>query len=320
MFSLRSKTSGECTFILLKQFIMAIDFLVTSAILPSGRKVYYGKKTADSEDKFTIGYSTMYEGNFGLYNILQTQGQLYRPEDYGQYGFWSYFLYPTAMAESKGSFKCLNTYDRARFTFGFMQYAAHVPNGDFVLFLKQLLHLPDGTAYFPKLVLQDDRIYYRYANGTLKLLENDTSTQALMDYLNPSLSEIENQELICAARMVHWSGTSLQHRELQVETAVTHFQKNMKSYHTRFGLDGAPAKVCALVCDIRHQGRGTNDRIAAALNTGGNYDKAYTNLCGIGQAKYQERITTVKNTIKKLTDLGIFNTKYDAQSNTFVSV
>jgi hypothetical protein len=299
---------------------MAFDFLVSSAILPNGRKVYYGKKASNNEEKFTIGYSTMYEGNFGLYNTLQTQGQIYRPEDYPQYGFWSYFLYPTAMAESKGSFKCLNTYDRARFTFGFMQYAAHVPNGDFVVFLKQLLQLPDGTAYFPKLVLKDNRIHYRSSNGTLTLLENDNSTKALMDYLNPSLSEVENQELICAARMVHWSGTSPQHRELQVTTAINHYQKNMKSYDARFGLDGVPAKVCALVCDIRHQGRGLNDRIAAALHTNGDYEKAYNNLCAIGQAKYQTRISTVKNAIKKLSGQGLFQMKYDSQSESFVAL
>ncbi|MFC4818497.1 MULTISPECIES: hypothetical protein [unclassified Flavobacterium] len=299
---------------------MAIDFLISSAVLSSGRKVFYGKKTSSNEDKFTIGYTTMYEGNFGLYNILQTEGQIYLPENYPQYGFWSYFLYPTAMAESKGSFKCLNTYDRARFTFGFMQYAAHVPNGDFVVFLKELLLLPDASAYFPKLALKDNRIHYRSNNGTLTLLESDSSTQALMDYLNPSLSQVENQELICSARMVHWSSTSLAHRELQVKTAVEHYQKNMKSYHTRFGLHGAPAKVCALVCDIRHQGRGTNNRIAAALNTNGDYEKAYSNLCTIGQANYQSRITTVKNTIKKLSDLGLFQMKYDAEQATFVAM
>lgn len=297
---------------------MAIDFLISSNVLSTGRKAYYAQHVGTNDPKFVIGYKTVYEGNFGLFNTTVTDGQTYKPEDYPQYGFWSYFIYPTAMAESKGSFKCLNTYDRAKFTFSFMQYAAHVPNGDFVTFFKKLLVLPNAKDYFPKIVLKDNRIYYKSTNGTLTLKENDSSTQGLMDYLNPSLGEVENQELICSARFVHWASNDLQHRNIQVETAVAHYKENMKSYHKRFGLNNVPAAVCALVCDIRHQGRATNDRIAAALNTNGNYDKAYANLCSIGSSNYQSRITTVRNTIKKLKDAGLFSKKYNANTGEFV--
>lgn len=297
---------------------MAIDFSITSNVLPSGRKAFYAQRVGSNESKFTIGFKTKYGDYFGLYNTLLAPTEVYRPEDYPQYGFWSYFLYPTAIAESVGSFKCLNTYDRARFTFGFMQYAAHVPNGDFVLFLRELLTLPEGLQYFPKLTLHNGRIHYRSANGTLSPLETDQSTTALLEYLNPSLQDIENQELICSARMVHWAIHSAAHRNLQVSTAVALFKDNMKAHHFRFGLHGAPAKVCLLICDIRHQGRGTNDRIAAALNTGGNYEKAYTNLCTIGQSNYQERITTVKKHIKLLLNQGMFQKSYDAPSGEFI--
>jgi hypothetical protein len=61
-----------------------------------------------------------------------------------------------------------------------------------------------------------------------------------------------------------------------------------------------------------------NDRIANALNTGGNYDQAFTNLCTIGAANYSQRITTVRNTINKLLADGTFKKKYDRVTNSFV--
>jgi len=300
---------------------MAIDFSITSAVTSSGRTTFNAQRINSSETKFNIGNKTRYDGNFGLFNTTVSTGQVYDPEDYvDKYGFWAYFIYPTAMAESSGSFKCLNTYDRAQFTFSFMQYAAHVPNGDFIKFFKKLLQLPNATEYFPKLVLSNDRIFYKSSNGTLSVLENDTTSQPLMDYLNPTLNDIENQELICAARFVHWAGNDPNHREIQVETAIELYKENIKSYHKRYGLDNVPANVCQMICDIRHQGRAKSDRIALALNTNGNYDKAFANLCTIGNTNYQSRINTVRSTIKKLTDLGKFSMKYDANSGEFVNI
>jgi hypothetical protein len=81
-----------------------------------------------------------------------------------------------------------------------MQYAAHVPNDDFVIFMRKLLSLENAKQYFPRLELQNNRIQYRHDNGTLVQLETDNSTQGLMDYLNPTLNEVDEQELICAAR------------------------------------------------------------------------------------------------------------------------
>jgi hypothetical protein len=300
---------------------MAIDFSITSAVTPNGRTAYNAQRINSTETKFNIGNKTRYDGNFGLFNTSITAGQVYNPEDYFvEYGFWAYFIYPTAMAESSGSFKCLNTYDRAQFTFSFMQYAAHVPNGDFVLFFKKLLQLPNAKEYFPKLVLQNGRISYQATNGTLSQLENDGSTQELMNYLNPTLNDIENQELISCSRFIHWATNDTEHRRIQVDTAIDLFKENMKSYHKRYGLDNAPANVCQMICDIRHQGRAKSDRIALALNTNGNYDKAFSNLCTIGDTNYQTRINTVRSTIKKLTDLGKFSMKYDAGSGEFIPI
>jgi hypothetical protein len=300
---------------------MAFDFSLSSGVTANGRTVHYAKLNGTADPKFVIGNRTMYLGNFGLYNTQVSPGLVYNPVDYfADFGFWAYFIHPTAMAESKGSYLCLNTYDRAKFTFSFMQYGAHVPNGDFVKFLRKLLALPNASDYFPKLVLKDSRIFYRNDNGVYSQFETDLSTQALMDYFNPSLTEVENQELICSARMVHWATNDAAHRKVQVETGIQHYKNNMVEYNKRFGLNGVPAKVCQMICDIRHQGRGLNDRIASALNTNGNYDQAFTNLCSIGSANYSQRITTVRSTINGLLTAGIFNKKYDSATNSFVDM
>jgi hypothetical protein len=300
---------------------MSYDFSLSSGVLANGRTVHYASLNGSPEPKFVIGYRTMYEGNFGLFNTKVTPGLVYNPDDYASaFDFWAYFIYPTAMAESKGSYFCLNTYDRAKFTFSFMQYAAHVPNGDFIKFLRSLLCLPNASDYFPKLVLRDSRIFYQNSNNTLTQLETDYTSGPLMDYLNPSLQDIENQELICSARMVHWATNDPEHRKTQVESAIQLFKSNMIEYNRRFGLDGVPANVCQMICDIRHQGRGKNDRIANALNTNGNYNQAFVNLCSIGAANYSQRISTVRTTINNLSNLGIFNKKYDSSTNSFTDV
>lgn len=298
---------------------MAYDFSINSSTLSSGRTAYNAQLLNSGEPKFIFAYRTTYLDNFGLFNTSLTNNLVYQPENYEtEFGFWAYFIHPTAMAESRGSFLCLNTYDRAQFTFTFMQYAAHVPNGDFVRFFKKLLALPKAKEYFPKLALKDNRIFYRNTNGTMNQLESDLSTQQLMDYLNPTLKEIDQQELITAARFVHWATSDPEHRKIQVETAVNMYKENMKEYSERFGLNGVPAKVCQMICDIRHQGRGKNDRIAMALNTNGNWDKAFSNLCTIGNVNYQTRITTVRNTISKLETSGKFGKVYDAKKAIFV--
>lgn len=298
---------------------MAYSFTIASSVLPNGRTAYYGTRLNSSENRFVIGYRTKYKDNFGLFNIDVKTGQTYQPDGFQQaHGFWADFISPTAYVESKGSFFCLNTYDRAQFTFGFMQYAAHVPNGDFVRFLRALLQLPLAAEYFPRLHLQQGRVFYENSNQTLNQLETDTSTQLLMNYLNPTLLDIENQETISAVRMVHWAQNDPKNPALQVSSAIELFQNNLPRYHHRLGLADAPASVCAVVCDILHQGRATFDRIAAALDTGGNWNQAYANLLEIGVVHYAERINALKSKIGAAVSTGVFNKTYNAGTGTFV--
>ena len=274
-----------------------------------------------NEKEFFVGFKTYYEAQdgHGIYNALQNTNLVYKSSDYlEEFGFYAQFIEPTTKVESNGSFICLNTYDKAYFTFGFMQFAIHVPNGDFVNFFKKLLLFENAENYFPRLRLINDRIFYISDNGTKNELESENSTKPLMEYFNPSLKEVENQELICAARMVHWATNDLEHRKLQVSESINLYKNNMKKYHKRFGLDSFPAKICFMICDILHHGRGKYDRIANAINTNGNYEKAFLNLCSIGEVNYSTRINTLKKILNEQEKKEIFNKKYDAKTNSFI--
>lgn len=281
-------------------------------------------KVIGTSNKFLIGKETTYQGNSGLFNVNTTPGLVYRSEDYvGEYGFWADFILPTAICESKGSFFCLNTYDRAKFTFSFMQYAAHVPKGDFVVFLRKLLALPNAVEYFPKLQLKDGLIHYRNNNGSLSLLEPASDAEpentALMRYLNPSLDEVEKQELISAARFVHWAINDPAHRRIQVEVAIAHFKTNLAEYALQYNLNGVSDLICLVICDIRHQGRAKSSHIINALNTNGNEQKALQNLLSLGQIHYPQRIQTLKSNIQTMVaggKLGI--KKYNLATKDFV--
>jgi hypothetical protein len=293
---------------------MVLNFTLTKM-----GNTHFAQVIGANQPKFLVGKETVYQGNEGLFNVAAQTGLVYQAETYkDEFGFWAYFILPTAKAESNSSFLCLNTYDRAKFTFSFMQYAAHVPNGDFVVFFKKLLVLSNAADYFPKLVLKDKRIFYRNTNGTLTQLESDASTEGLMNYLNPTLGDVENQELICSARFIHWAMNDAKHRRIQVETAIEHFKNNMKHYAVSFNLNGYPDKVCLVICDILHQGRAKNKHIIEALNTNGNFEKAYNNLLQLGKEKYPERVRTVQTNITNLVTQGIFGKTYKQATNEFV--
>ncbi len=97
----------------------------------------------DGGPKFFVGKRVKYGDGFGLANSVATAATpKYDPAQHrDKHGFWADFIFPTSQCESRGVFHCINSYDRARFTFSFLQYAAHVANGDFVKFFRKLFAL-----------------------------------------------------------------------------------------------------------------------------------------------------------------------------------
>jgi hypothetical protein len=232
-----------------------------------------------------------------------------------KHGFWADFIHPTATAESTRLFHALNTYDRAHFTFTFLQFAAHEPNEDFVRYFRALLTLPAAADYFPDLVLENNRVCRKTDHGAVPL-ETDASTQLLQDYLNPSSKEVEDTEVIQSAKFVHWVQNDPAHRDMQVEVGVTHFRNKMASYAKTYNLDNVGDTVCLLVADIRHQGRAKNPEIIAALRSASPVES----LLAIGEGPYTPRIQTLRAEIKKLTDEGTLGKhKYSSAARDFIA-
>ena len=285
--------------------------IIVDFTLEQGNK-YFGKIDGN---RFFIGSRVPFDGGKGLMNIKGTPAQRYNREEFrGTHGFWADFIHPTAMVEG-GLYHTLNTYDRARFTFSFLQYAAHVPNGDFVEYFRALLKLPLAVEYFHDLRLVNNRIVRVTDSGTVQL-ESDTSTAGLMDYLNPSRSQVEDTEVIQAAKFVHWAQNDPLHRQTQIDTGIGHFKEKMVGYADRYDLDGALDSICLVVADIRHQGRARSPVIVMALNS----SRPLESLLAIGEQRFPERISTLKREIKKLTDEGTLGTHvYNLERRDFIA-
>jgi hypothetical protein len=260
---------------------------VFSAAADQGAPFFVGIQTHFSERSSGQSFE-------GLFNVPARQllpllytANAFRPSQ----GFWADFIEPTTMCEGQ-NFLTLNTYDRARFTFGCGQFAAHVPDGDFVLYFREMLGLPEAEKYFPDLQVVNGRIC-TIQDGSSIPLESDTSTAPLMDYLNPSSDHIEDPEVVAAAKFIHWTTNHDSARQVQVVQMVATFKRLMTESDRRLGLDGRTADICCAVCDIRHQGRAKFPAIQSALNSG----HPLAALLQIGSVAFADRIRTLTNAI-----------------------
>jgi hypothetical protein len=289
----------------------ALQMKIVSFSLEQGNK-YFAKI---DDKRFFVGSRVSFEGNKGLMNVSGTSAQKYDRAAFRPFfGFWADFLHPTATAEG-ALYHTLNTYDRAHFTFSFLQYAAHVPNGDFVVYLRTLLNLPLAREYFPDLTLVSNRVCRITDEGTVAL-ESDTSTTLLLDYLNPSSKEVEDTEVIQAAKFIHWSQNDPTHRKAQVEVGITHFQRKMSQYASQYELDGVDDDICLVIADIRHQGRAKSSAILTALNS----PKPLEALLRIGEPKYHQRLIVLRQAIKTLTLEGTLGAhKYSTAMTDFIA-
>ncbi|MGE0093288.1 MAG: hypothetical protein AB7M05_14495 [Alphaproteobacteria bacterium] len=281
---------------------------MTFAIEREGAKIY---ARADGGARFYVASIVRYGQGRGLMNTADGAGPIFDPADYRErFGFWADFIAPTARCESGGCFHRINTYDRARFTFGLLQHAAHTANANFALLFRRLLMLPAATAYFPDLKLDGGRICWDTGRGTVPLEVGDPPLPFL-DYLNPSLDAVEDAEALNAAKFIHWCIHDPTHRDTQVAFAIEDTKRKMGDYARRYGLSGANADICLAVCDIRHQGRARSTDILNALGAADSLDR----LLRLGADSYAERIETLRGALDQA---GFSAWKYDEPSGDFV--
>lgn len=275
---------------------------------------------ADGGSPFFVGFETNYRDKSsaqdfeGLYNVptkelpkLLYDASAMRPA----YGVWADLIAPTARCEGR-NFLTLNTYDRAGFTWGFGQFGAHVPDGDFVLFFRDMLGRPEATEYFPNLGIRDGRIVKLELDAAVPM-ETAQSSQPLMRYLNPSTSAVEDAEVVAGAKLVHWTTNHARARELQVHHMIATFKRLMRAADSRLGLDRKAADLCCVVCDILHQGRAKYKAIGQALGSDDPLDEALK----LGSIAYPERVKTLKAALTEAAPV-FAGKSWDRASGSFV--
>jgi hypothetical protein len=277
-----------------------------------------GKKwwaRVDADPEFVVGQEFKLGSRLGLFNSADPVGPFYRGTDWeNDFGLRARLLEPTAKAESEGNFVALNTWDAARFTFGFVQFAAHTPNENFVVVLRRLLALPLAAQYFPDLSLIGGHIHH----ATLGPLESTGSTAALQRFFNPDPAVIDaGSEVAHAARLMHWTRADPGARGAQVAYAVD----KMREYLVRKAADvhGFRDTVCLLVWDIAHQGRAQSyaQQVKPALQA---LDPEAA-LLAIGADKFPGRIATLRGEIARLRGAGVLDRhKYDRATQSFIPV
>lgn len=274
----------------------------------SGKRTdYYA--TLDDGSECYLGRRTRYQGRMGLAQpASQLTGPVYAAQDYtALYGAAAAMVGVISASESAGRFNRLNSYDRAAFTFGFFQLAAHTPDDNLILLFRRLAagH-PGFQQQFPDLLLQDGRLHRRQGTAATSLEReyprpgkpDELILKDFMAYLNPDDAAVDDSEIDTAARLVALANDpAFNAIQVNVATEIT-MAKLRRRYDPWYTLDGQPDLICTAIADIHHQGRGTKTQVRAALKLP-TLAQQLEALCRIGEARYPERCQTLKTALEQ---------------------
>lgn len=276
--------------------------------------------TIAGKPEFYVGNKTTYLGKVGLYMPgSKYYGPTYSPSPHvGSFGHYVFLVGAICIGESKGRMNLINTYDRAQFTYGFFQLAAHTTNDNLILLLRRFVGIPEFKTLFPDLELVAGKLHTRTSSGLVNLETPDSSGNQirLMNYLNPSRDGIDEIELQCAAKLIYLANevSAIRFAQIAVACGITS-DKFLKRYHPWYGLDGKSDITCTIIADIHHQGRAKRDEVKAALATA----DPNTALLKLGADKFPERIASLKATIATYKEKGWLGTKrYKSATGDFV--
>lgn len=253
--------------------------VATFTIAPSGEpQVGHTKFTAtDSRTgkSFYVGQLATYKTRMGL--SRRSDAVIYdRMRHAETFGAWAHFIWPSALAESAGQEIVINAWDRAQFTWGFYQLAAHTPDDNLILLMRRLTKLPSAAIFFPDLGLDDEgRLTRRLDSGEVVSLEQTTEVKVgkdteqqivdFMCYLNPSSRRFEEAEAVTSAKFIAWAAEDPEMLATTLDVSLGIMKKKIKGWADRLGLIGKEPELAIWVSDIVHQGRGTRNLLQAAL-------------------------------------------------------
>ena len=314
--------------------IASVDFTFEPGAPPfaNGTRLF-AKERADA-DRFFVGSAVKYQSIRGLGIVgdggigLLNSPKFNRLVEESRLGLWAHFMAPTVAAESFGGLHLLvNSYDRAAFTFGFYQLAAHTPKENLILLFRALLKLANARVYFPDLSLDNGgRVTQQTAGGqknlerevevTLASGNRETQIPDFMAYLNPSLSTVELREISSAAKLNHWVRSDPAAMNASVLVPFEIMRKKIGRFTPVFDLAGREPELAIWVSDLKHHGRGgrhVNDTITAALREA-TFDKKLAALSKIDnynndhpEGQFKERRGTVVAIVKQLRQEGRFS-------------
>ncbi len=296
------------------------NFVVRAAGDPNTWKTrWFARSDIPADPEFLVGMSVPFKdadgAHRGLYQtpVLNEIPALFydRHAAEAQLGLWAHFIWPSASAEGGGHHLVVNTYDRAAFTFGFYQLAAHTPGDNLILLFRALLALPRAKDYFPDLTLKSGKVH-RIDGQKRVSLETVTNVQrptdpprfenqlvAFMTYLNPETLSVGASEAMNAAKLMHWLVNDPAAVAATVTVSFAIMRRKLAAHAKTFKLAGRDPRLAIWVSDIRHQGRGSEQVVRTAL-TAPTLDGQLAALAAIGKDKYKERIKTVKAKIGTL--------------------
>ena len=302
--------------------------VIRSVPVSAGKNDYFAKLPGVAE--FYVARSTKYGSLRGLAQpSSKLSGPRYKIGDFaGEYGTVAGILGVMSAGESSGYFNRLNSYDRAAFTFGFFQLAAHTPNDNLILLFRRAAGANAAfQTMLPDLRLVDG-VLNRDVGGHNVSLEkqyprpghpSEKNLKDFMTYLNADGVSVDNTELSAAARLVHVANTDDAFNALQVNVAAQITMRKLRSaYSVWYSLNGVSDLICTAICDIHHQGRGTKTQVRNALASASTVQGKVNALCKIGQADYAERCATLKQSLAKAKDDGFLGISvFDKASGLF---
>jgi hypothetical protein len=302
-----------------------ITFSITRDGEPQKKFTKWFAKADTDTKKFFVGYTVPFSDGDGAHRgLAQTRHMDELPKLFydrnhasGDFGLWAHFIWPTVVAESAGGHHMLvNTYDRARFTFGFYQLAAHTPKDNLILLFRKLIALPRAADYFPDLSIKNGEVH-RTADGSTFSLEEVTKVHrpngkvedqlvAFMTYLNPVTTGAGEDEVRNTAKLMHWLLNDPDAVKASVDVALEIMRGKIRRLADTYDLNGRDPLLAIWVSDITHQGRGKKSKIEAALNKP-TLAKQLAALFEIGAPDFLSRRKTVRDCIATLTADGVFN-------------
>lgn len=301
---------------------------IRKVTVSAGKFDYFAKLPGVAE--YYVARNTKYGSLRGL---MQPMSKLYGPRYAisafaGEYGTVAGMLGVISAGESSGFFNRLNTYDRAAFTLGFFQLAAHTPNDNLILLFRRAVG--ENSAFqtlFPDLKLVDGVLHRDLGSHTVSLEKpyprpghpNEKNLKDFMTYLNADGANVDNTELSTSARLVRLANSDEAFNHLQVNVAADITMRKLRSaYSNWYTLNNVSDLICTAIADIHHQGRGTKTQVRNALSSASTVQGKVNALCKVGQANFAERCATLKQALAKAEADGYLGTSvFDKASGLF---